>query len=215
LKNIYFISGLGADKRAFSFLDLSFCNSIFIDWIKPVPSESLKQYALRLRETIPEAHPTLIGVSFGGMLVTEMAKADPQCRAIIISSAKSIENFPRYFKVPKYLPAYNLIPAQWLKKISLVFGGKLGARGELQRQTLKEIMTSTDPHFSKWAINALLHWDNTVVPGNLIHIHGSADRLLPCKKVNADYIIDGGTHLMIMNDHKQISTLLKELTACD
>jgi hypothetical protein len=34
MKKVYFISGLGADKRAFSFLDLSFCEPVFINWIQ-------------------------------------------------------------------------------------------------------------------------------------------------------------------------------------
>jgi hypothetical protein len=48
LKKVYFISGLGADKRAFSFLDLSFCEPVFIEWIKPLKNETLQGYALRL-----------------------------------------------------------------------------------------------------------------------------------------------------------------------
>ncbi|HQV56104.1 MAG TPA: alpha/beta hydrolase, partial [Chitinophagaceae bacterium] len=86
MKKVYFISGLGADKRAFSFLDLSFCEPIFIDWIKPVDNESLYQYAMRLKEQINEPSPIIVGVSFGGMLATEIAKSDASAKVIIISS---------------------------------------------------------------------------------------------------------------------------------
>ena len=54
MKKVYFISGLGADKRIFSFLDLSFCEPVFIDWITPLKNESLESYALRLRKQIPD-----------------------------------------------------------------------------------------------------------------------------------------------------------------
>ena len=71
---VYFISGLGADYRVFSLLELSFCEPVFIGWIKPQPNESLPHYAARLLEQIPETSPIIVGISFGGMLVTEMAR---------------------------------------------------------------------------------------------------------------------------------------------
>ena len=89
MQKVYFISGLGADKRAFSLLDLSFCEAVFVEWIDPLKNESLKDYAMRLRQQIPDYHPTIVGVSFGGMLATEMAKTDEEIKAIIIASNKS------------------------------------------------------------------------------------------------------------------------------
>ena len=62
MTKIYFISGLGADKRVFSFLDLSFCDPVFIEWIPPLKKESLKEYALRLREQIKDESPVIIGI---------------------------------------------------------------------------------------------------------------------------------------------------------
>src|SRR5689334_14169109 len=94
MNNVYFISGLGADKRAFSFLDLSFCNPVFIEWIEPVEKETLKEYAIRLRSLIPDNDPIIVGVSFGGMLVTEMAKKDLNVKGIVISSSKTRKEFP-------------------------------------------------------------------------------------------------------------------------
>jgi pimeloyl-ACP methyl ester carboxylesterase len=74
VNKVYFISGLCADKRAFSFLNLSFCEPVFINWIQPLKNESLSAYALRLKEQIRDDNPIIVGVSFGGMLATEMAK---------------------------------------------------------------------------------------------------------------------------------------------
>ena len=65
MKKVYFISGIGADKRVFSFLDLSFCEPVFLDWIAPNKQESLESYALRLRNEIPEAHPVIGAVIEG------------------------------------------------------------------------------------------------------------------------------------------------------
>lgn len=211
MKKVFFISGLGADKRVFSLLDLSFCEPVFIDWITPSKKESLEAYALRLREQIKEDAPTIIGISFGGMLVAEMAKADATINAIIISSNKLSSEFPKYLRAGKYFPLYKLMPSHLLKKTTLLCKGILGAKGADQKKLLVQILKDTDTRFLKWAIGAILSWKNNIAPGNLIHIHGTGDKLLPYKLVKADHTIAKGTHVMPLDNADEISALLKKL----
>jgi pimeloyl-ACP methyl ester carboxylesterase len=211
MKKVYFISGLGADKRAFSFLDLSFCEPVFIEWIKPQEKESLKDYALRLKDQITDQHPTIIGVSFGGMLATEIAKSDPSVKAIIIASNKTKNEFPKIFLAGKYIPAYKWVPPSLLKKATLIRNKFFGPKGEKQKQVFREILNDADTDFSKWAIYSILNWDNAEIPANLTHIHVTSDKLLPYRLVKADFTIEGGSHLMVMNQHHDISALLKKL----
>jgi|SRR5688572_26174041 len=210
MQKVYFISGLGADKRGFSFLDLSFCEPIFIDWIKPLEKESLKGYALRLRNQIPEEHPTIVGVSFGGMLACEMAKGDPLMNVIIIASNKSATEFPSYLRVGKYFPFYRWLPENLIKS-GRSLNWMFGVKDETQKKLLANIVADIDPVFLKWAIGAILHWKEKEAPANVKHIHGTADKLLPFRYVKADYEIQGGTHLMSINKPKEISSLLQQL----
>jgi len=46
---------------------------------------------------------------------------------------------------------------------------------------------------------------------NLIHIHGSDDHLLPCRYVHADYIIQKGEHLMVMNRAQEVNRILAKV----
>ena len=212
MPRVYFISGLGADKRVFSFLDLSFCEPIFIDWIKPLKNEPLKDYALRLRQLIPESNPVIVGIFLGGMLASEMAKADKNIKTIIISSNKTSKEFPGYLRFAKYFPVYKWIPGKTLNNMIFPFKWILGARGKQQKTLLWQIIKDTDPAFLKWAIHAILYWKSTEASSNnIIHIHGTADKLLPFRLVRADYSIEGGTHLMPINNYKEISSLLKRL----
>lgn len=212
MKKAYFISGLGADSRAFSLLDLSFCEAIFVEWIKPQPNESLKSYALRLRKQIPDDRPTIIGVSFGGMLATEMAKADDKVNAIIIASNKSANEFPFYLRIGKYLPLYKWLPTV-LIRISYRFKWLFGVNDKRHTQLLANILAGVDPYFLKWAIGAILDWKGKTIPQNVKHIHGTADKLLPFRYVKADFMIEGGTHLMSINKPRELSSLLKQLLA--
>ena len=210
MKKVYFISGLGADKRAFSFLDLSFCEPVFINWIKPLEKESLKSYALRLRQQIPAEHPTVVGVSFGGMLATEMAKEDNLMNAIIIASNKSSVEFPGYLRVGKYFPVYKWLPGNLIKN-KRILNWLLGVDKDEQRKLIAAIIADTDHLFLKWAIDAILHWKETSIPSNIKHIHGTADMLLPYRLTKPDHTIEGGTHIMTLYKHEEISALLCKL----
>lgn len=209
---IYFISGLGADKRVFSFLDLSFCEPVFIDWINPEPEETLSSYALRLRALIPDEAPVVVGLSLGGMLAAEMAKADNKVKAILISSNKTSTEFPSYLRLFKYIPAYKWIPGKVLKNMQSVYTYSFGVKDPQQKKMLYEIIADADIPFVRWAIGAIMHWNSTVSTPNIIQIHGTGDRLLRIRYVKPDYIIDGGSHTMTFDKHEEISALLRELT---
>jgi len=85
MQTIYCISGLGANEKVFQFLDLSFAKPVFIQWIRPLDNETLPQYAMRLKEEfISEPKPVIFGLSLGGMLAVEIAKAMPSSKAILI-----------------------------------------------------------------------------------------------------------------------------------
>jgi hypothetical protein len=74
-----------------------------------------------------------------------------------------------------------------------------------------QIIRETDIDFAKWAVDAILHWKNKGLPGRIVHIHGTADKILPYRLVKPDYTIPGGTHVLAMNWHREISSLLRKL----
>ncbi|MFP5040535.1 alpha/beta hydrolase [Parasediminibacterium sp. JCM 36343] len=214
MQTVYFISGLGADKRAFAFLNLSFCKPIFIEWIVPLPKETMASYAGRLKAVITEPNPILVGLSFGGMLATEMAKTDPTLKAILISSNKTASEFPFWLRLGKYFPIYKWMPGSVTKSRPAFrfFCWMLGAKTEKGKKLLWQIIQDTDIPFSQWVIEAIMQWGNDVIPPNITHIHGKADRLLPYYLIkNPNYTIPTGGHSMVMAYAKEISGLLKVL----
>ena len=86
MKTIYCISGLGADERAFSKLKVDGYALKVINWLIPEPNETIEHYASRMRAGITEENPVLMGLSFGGMMCTEIAKQIPVSKIIIISN---------------------------------------------------------------------------------------------------------------------------------
>ena len=192
-------------------MDLSFCQAEFVEWKTPLPGETLPSYAERLFENIGNEEATIVGVSFGGMLATEMAKKHPRTKVIIIASAKTFLEIPAYLRFWKYIPIYRF-HSEKLKG----FSGKivldiLGAKGRDQRKVQQKILKDTDAAFTRWAMHAIVTWNNSTIPANVIHIHGSGDRLLPYRYVKADHCIQEGQHVLIMDHAAEVSELLKKI----
>ena len=66
---------------------------------------------------IKHPKPILIGVSFGGILVQEMAGFLDYEKVIIVSSIKSNKELPTHMKLAKITNAHKLLPTQWIKNI--------------------------------------------------------------------------------------------------
>jgi pimeloyl-ACP methyl ester carboxylesterase len=210
-KQLYILSGLGADERVFQHLDFSGHQPTFIKWIDPNINETIGQYATRLSAQITSLNPILIGLSFGGIMAIEIAKQIGTEKVILISSAKTRNEIPFYYHFAGLLRIHRLLPPALLRNSGLVTNWFFGATSKIEKQLLKQILQDTEPTFLKWAINQIVCWTNQTTQANVLHIHGTRDRILPFRYVNCDQKIKGGGHLMILNKSEEINTLLRNL----
>lgn len=213
MQNIYCFTGLGADERLFSKLTLPAFTLRHIQYIPPLAAETLPEYAIRLCAQVEDEDPILLGVSFGGMLALEAGKHVKAKQTILISSVKSAHEFPLYYQTAN---KFRLI--KWLPKRMFQIGGAapnylFGAYSAEDKALLRDYLKSADTNFIKWALQIILDWKNERYPQNLIHLHGSNDKIIPLPK-NVNHILKGGGHLMIYNRADEVSQLLQNcLTA--
>jgi pimeloyl-ACP methyl ester carboxylesterase len=210
MMNVYLISGLGADSRAF--FNLTFhpsLNIIHLNWIEATKNESLEAYALRLAKVIDTSTPFyLIGLSLGGMIATEIAKVLQPVKTILISSVCCYTELPIWYRIGGNLQLHKLIPGMVEHKANMFLYWLFSLTQQHDKNVLKQVMADSDLHFTKWAINAVTKWRNLQIPENLIRIHGNKDRVLPITSFKPDYVIQGGGHLMVANRAKDISAIL-------
>ncbi|MBL0742488.1 alpha/beta hydrolase [Chryseolinea lacunae] len=209
MKELYLLSGLGADKRVYDFLDLRDYKVHHIDWIAHHDHETLEDYAGRLAQQIQAPNPILMGVSFGGMIAVEIAKQRAVEKVILISSAKTRDDIPTQFSFFKPLRLHRFIPARALRHPNALVFWFFGVDKTYEKDLLRAIMRDTDVVFFRWAIGKIVNWKNETILPHAIHIHGTNDRLIPF--TTADYRIEGGGHLMIINRAKEIDALVKEI----
>jgi hypothetical protein len=143
------------------------------------------------------------------MMAVELSKFIETEKVILISSAKTKNEIPFYFRLVGLFGFHKIVPAQLTNKSNWLAQWFFGVGSEIEKRMLGDILLETDPIFLKWAIDKIVNWENSRLPKNLIHIHGTADKLLPI--TNCDYKIKNGGHLMIVNKAEEISSLLRKI----
>lgn len=209
---IFVFSGLGADERVFRKIQFQGFLVTHVKWIPPLQNESIDSYAKRILTQIASPNPILIGLSFGGIMVIEVAKLIGTEKVILISSAKNRDEIPFYFRLAGSIRLHRLIPAEFLKSSNFLSNWFFGAETPEEKALLKNILEDTDPVFLKWAIDKILTWKHFGPnPVQLNHLHGDRDRILPIRLVQSPIVIKGGGHLMTLDKNEEINRWLAEI----
>lgn len=211
--HVYFMPGLAASPKIFERIQLpeDTFEIHLLEWFLPEPKESLEHYARRMTHEIKHDDAVLIGVSFGGILVQEMAKIKPVRKTIIISSVKCDAEFPIRMKFAKTTKAYKLIPTSLLSNVEFLLKYGLGEKVKSRLELYKLYLSVNDKAYLDWAIENVLNWNRKEIDENVIHIHGDADEVFPIKNIKNCIEIKGGTHIMILNKYKWFNANLPEI----
>lgn len=211
---VYFMPGLAASTTIFENIKLpeDQFEMCFLEWFLPADKESIESYAKRMNEKILHENPVLIGVSFGGILVQEMAKLIPTKKVIIISSVKSNTEFPYRLKLAKATKVYKILPTQLISNVELLVKYAFGSTIIKKRLKLYEKYLSVrDKSYLDWSIENVLLWPQKTAAKNIIHIQGDADEVFPIKNIHKCIAVKGGTHIMIINKYKWFNENLPKL----
>ncbi len=211
MKNIYVFSGLGTDERVFQNIDFGDHSVTFIRWITPNDKESIESYAKRLTEQIKNERPILVGLSFGGIMATEVAKLIDTEKIIIIASVKTKKEIPFYFRLTGRLRMNAILPTNLMVRSKRLNNWFFGAKTLQDKKLLAEILQDTDKTFFKWAINIIVIWANQTQHQNLKHIHGTADRIFPYRFVTCDLTVKNGGHFMTVNKAAELTEKIRSL----
>ncbi|APY06843.1 hypothetical protein BWZ20_00375 [Winogradskyella sp. J14-2] len=203
---IFGISGLGADKRVFKYLTLEH-ELIPVDWIKPNKNETIIDYSKRLIEEYGIGNQEdfgILGVSFGGLVATEISKLTKPKFTILISSVETKSELSGIIKLAGKSNLIELIPEKLLNPPKVIAHFMFGTE---KKELLNSILDDTDLNFTKWAIRELMNWSNETELKNLIKIGGTKDKLLPPKGKNT-ILVQNGEHFMIVDKAKKISDII-------
>ena len=208
--NVYFISGLGADKRVFQNLNIDpKFNVINIEWIDPKRKETIEDYASRLISQIDTTKPfQIVGLSFGGMMATVISEQIRPEQIILISSNSVGRPIGKFYRGLIGFVLLSPFSAPFLKSTNKFTYNLFGTQTLEEKALLKSILKDTDAKFLKWALKAIGKWKHPNKSPIAYQINGSADKMVKLEYVDADKVIEGGEHFMVLSKAEEISKVI-------
>lgn len=208
---IYAIPGLGTTKELYVNTRFNHHDLIVLNWPQPEKGDTLPSYAKKFLTQINTNEPfCLLGVSFGGMLCTELSKLITPQKLILISTCKTRKELPWFIRLMKYIPLHLIVSERYHRKLAYHGRWFIGFGNAYIPEFLGMIDQMQQGYF-KHCIQMIATWDNKTLPKNYFHIHGTNDRLLSHKNVKADLLIEGGSHAMVVFRANEINPVVETL----
>ena len=202
--HVYLMPGMAANSSIFKNINLpeERFEQHLLDWFVPDKGMTFSEYAQEMCKKIHHSNAVIIGVSFGGMLVQEMAKYKSFRRLIIVSSVKTKSELPKRLIFARYTKIHKLLPTGMVNNLELVskyaFGEVVTKRLELYEQYL----SIRDKYYLDWSIDQIVNWSQTSYQPDIVHIHGEKDVVFPIQHIKNCIIVANGTHTMIIHRYK-------------
>ncbi|MDT0554406.1 alpha/beta hydrolase [Patiriisocius hiemis] len=211
--HVYFVPGLAAGKEIFKNINLpkEHYKIHILEWLIPNKKESIEAYASRMASRIKHNNSVLIGVSFGGVMVQEMSAYLSLRRLIIVSSVKCRNELPARLKIAKKTRAYKLIPTSLVLSADDLTKYAIGPKSKKRLSLYNTYLHVRNKKYLDWAIENMVCWKREKPLEDVIHIHGDSDIVFPIKNIKNPILLEGGTHIMILNKGSWVSEKLIEI----
>jgi len=213
IETIYLFPGQGSDSNIFNNLYLNKeVKIVNIHYPIPAKDNSLKDYS-KLFLSVIDTDKTfvLIGVSFGGMICTELADVLKPEKVIIIGSAKCRSELPFRYRFQKQIPINKIVPKTFIKIGAKILQPIVEPDRNKHKEVFKGMLKRKDKTFMKRSVNMIVNWDRKTYSKNIIHIHGTNDKTLPIRNIKTDYIVDKGSHMIMLTRGEELSKIINSI----
>lgn len=199
--HLYLMPGMAANPSIFDGIKLPPENFVLhrLEWFVPDKGMSLVDYAKKMVTHIEHDNPVLLGVSFGGLLVQEMAHLVNTRKTIVVSAVKHQHELPKKMLFAKYTKAHKLLPTGLVNNVEILARYAFGERATKRLDLYETYLSVRDKRYIDWAIDNIVNWTPPAPIANLVHIHGDKDAVFPIEKIKDCITINNGTHTMIIH----------------
>src|SRR5699024_4985414 len=199
--HVYFMPGMAAKPTIFEFIKLPEAQfeMHWLSWIPPLKKESIEAYSKRICHNVKHENVVLVGVSLGGVVVQEMQKFISVRQIVLISSVKTKYEIPGYMHFGRKTGFYKLLPLGLAKYFGKLEKWPLGKFVKSRLHIYNRYLGVTNTMHLKWAAREMVYWNREKPLPHILHIHGNNDHIFPINKIKGCFVVQGGTHLMIIN----------------
>jgi len=198
---VYLMPGMAANPSIFDGLSLDpkLFEIVRLKWFQPDKGMSFEDYAKKMCTKVTHPSPILLGVSFGGLLVQEMARHIQAKQVIVVSSVKSETELPKRMLFAKYTKVHKLLPTGLVNNVELLAKYAFGETVTKRLALYEKYLSIRDKYYIDWSIDNLVNWKTKGVAPNLVHIHGERDSVFPISNIKNCITVKKGTHTMIIH----------------
>lgn len=202
--HVYFMPGMAANPSIFKHILLpeNQFEMHLLTWFVPDKNMTLSAYASKMCANIKHDHCVLVGVSFGGMLVQEMARYINVKKVIIVSCVQHESELPKRMLFAKYTKVHKLLPTGLVNNVELLAKYAFGETVTKRLALYEEYLSIRDKYYIDWSIDQIVNWKKDYSPKCLVHIHGEKDNVFPIANIKNCIAVKKGTHTMIIHRAK-------------
>ncbi|MGB0851226.1 MAG: alpha/beta fold hydrolase [Bacteroidia bacterium] len=210
---LYLFPGQGSDHEIFSKMEFSDSFSLkHMELPTPRSGERMREYATRFISQIDtNQRYSLIGVSLGGMICSELADVLNPENVIVISSAKCSSELPGRYRFQRVFPLNKAIPASWYNGGALFLQPIVEPDRNQEKETFIRMLNRKDKTYMKRAVDMIVNWDKKSYNQKIVHIHGVSDHTIPIRNVKATMVIPDGSHMMALTRGQEIGRAIVEV----
>ena len=73
------------------------------------------------------------------------------------------------------------------------------------------MLKAKDPLYLKRTVDMIINWERINYSDQIVHIHGDSDHTIPVKNVSCDYLIEEGSHMMMLTRARVINQIIAEI----
>ena len=211
--HVYFMPGMAANPSIFKNIQLPEAqfDQHLLKWFVPKKDCTLAEYALEMVKYIKHDNPVLVGVSFGGLLVQEMARHVSTRKVVLVSSIKHESELPKRMLFAKYTKIHKLLPTGLVNNVELLAKYAFGETVNKRVALYEEYLSIRDKYYIDWSIDQIVNWESAFSPEGMVHIHGEKDAVFPIGNIKDCIPVKNGTHTMIIHRAKWFNEHLPEI----
>jgi hypothetical protein len=127
----------------------------------------------------------------------------------LISSSKCRSELPLRVRILRLFPFHRWFSDKLFIRAATLSRRLFGFKGKADTKLFEDMLKTAPKGYFSRAADCVVNWESETFQSGMIHIHGTNDLVIPLSVVKPDYIIEGGSHNMMMTKSAEISQIIR------
>lgn len=211
-RRIVLFSGMGGDKRMFGPTRLPGFDLVTPDHLDSEEGESLADFAERTADHHDlSADDVVGGVSFGGMLASQISARRKLAGAILLASCHQTRRLPAGYRVVERFSRVIPDALLGLRSWPPLVRGRFSPIDEKNAEIMIEMARGYSPLMLRRFGRMIVEWPGVeTFSCPMLAVHGDGDRILPPSCIDAHLVLPAAGHAFTLTHPEPINAAILE-----